>query len=216
VEEGVVDVGPELFDNEREGVNADVGGPLGAEGADGALAGGIVGGGDAAGGARADDFADVEGFVAGVVTGDDGAAESVAGALPEAAAAEGVIAVVLVGDGGNDSFDQEILDGLICGGMPEVATEGGAAGTELGIRVGSEAIAGEGERDEDGGVVEGVFEGGGELLFDGLGRKLDVSTDGAEVGEDEENARGLLGRRRLGGLSLGLRCVEVGWGRGLS
>ena len=118
--------------------------PLGAEGSDGALAGGVVGGGDAAGGARADDFADVEGFVAGIVTGDDDAGESVAGALPEAAAAEGVIAIVLVGDGRNDAFDEEILDGLIGSGMPEVAAEGDTAGSKLGIGISAEAVAGEG------------------------------------------------------------------------
>ena len=74
-------------------------------------------------------------FLAGIVTGDDDAGDSVAGALPEAAAAEGVIAIVLVGDGRNDAFDQEILDGLIGSGMPEVATEGDAARAELGIGI---------------------------------------------------------------------------------
>ena len=215
VEEGVIDVGPEFFDDEGDAVDANVDAPVADDGGGVALAAGVVEGGDAGGGASAYDFAGVEDFVAGIVTGDDDAADGVAGALPEAAAAEGVIAVVLAGDGGDDGFDHEVLDGLIGSGMPEVASVAEAAGTELGICVACEVIAGEGRGDEDGGVVKRVFEGGLEFFFDGLGRQLDVGTDGAEVGEDAEDARGLFGRRRLGGLRLGLRCVDVSGRRGL-
>ena len=144
VEEGVVDVGPEFFDDEGERVDADVRAPLGAEVSDRALAAGVVSGGDRAGCARAEDFADVEGFIAGIVPGDDDAGDGIPGALPEAAAAEGVIAIVLVGNSRDDAFDEEVLDGLIGSGMPEVATVGDAAGTEFGIVIFCEAVAGEG------------------------------------------------------------------------
>jgi len=86
--------------------------------------------------------------------------------------------------------------------------------TQLGIGVRGYVVAGDGERDEDGGVVEGIFKGCGELLLDGLGGELYVGTDGTKVGEDAEDALGLLGRR-LCGLGLSLRCVDVGWGCGL-
>ena len=48
--------------------------------------------GDASCGTGTNDFADVKGVVTCVAPGDDGAAEGVAGAFPEASAAEGVIA----------------------------------------------------------------------------------------------------------------------------
>ena len=215
VEEGVVDVGPELLDDEGEGVDADVEAPLVGGVAEGALADGVVEAGKAGGGSGADDFAGVEDFVAGVGTGDDGAGESVAGALEEAAAAEGVVAVVLVGEGGADAFDEEVFAGLVDGCVPEVATVGDAAGTELGVGVAFEVVAGNGQGDEEGGVVEGVFAGGDELLLCRLRRQLDVGTDGAEVGQDAEDARGLPGRRRLVGLRLGLRSVDRGGRCGL-
>jgi len=214
VEEGVIDVGPEFFHDEGNAVDADVDAPVTDDGGGVTLAAGVVEGRDACGGACAYNFAGVEDIVAGIIARDDDAADGVAGALPEAAATEGVIAVVLVGDGRHDPFHQDVLDGLIGGGMPEVASVAEASSAELGVGVAREVVAGEGRRNEDGGVVEGIFEGCGELLLDGLGRELDVGTDGAEVGEDAEDTLGLLGWR-LVGWRLGLRCIDVGWGRGL-
>ena len=75
MEEVVVDVGPELFDDEGGGINADVEAPLAAGAAEGAFARGVIEGGDPGSCAGADDFADVEGVVPVVVAGDDGAAE---------------------------------------------------------------------------------------------------------------------------------------------
>ena len=81
MEQVVVDVGPELFDDEGGGIDADVEAPLAAGIAEGALGGGVVKIGETGGGPGSDDFADVEDFLAGVGTGDDGAAEGVAAAL---------------------------------------------------------------------------------------------------------------------------------------
>ncbi len=204
VEEGVVHVGPELFDDEGEGVDADVEAPLVGGVAEGAFADRVVEAGEAGGGSGAEDLAGVEDFVAGVGTGDDDAGESVAGALEEAAVAEGVVAVILMGEGGDDGFDEEVFAGLVDGRVPEVAAVGDAAGAELGVGVALEVVAGDGQGDEDGGVVEGVFGGGDVFLLDGLGRQLDVGADGAEVGKDAEDAMGLRGCL-VGGGSLGLR-----------
>ena len=135
MEEGVVDVRPELFDYEGDGVDADVETPLVGGVAEGALADWVVEAGEAGGGAGADYFAGVEDLVAGVGAGDDDAAEGVAGALEEAAVAEGVVAVVLVGDGGDDGFDEEVFAGLVDDGVPEIAAVGYATGAELGVRV---------------------------------------------------------------------------------
>jgi len=202
VEEGVVDVRPKLFDDEGEGVDADIQAPLIAGVAKGAFAGGVVEAGEPGRGSGADDFAGVEDFLAGVRAGDDDAGESVAGALEEAAVAEGVVAIVLMGDGRDDGFDEEVFAGLVDDGVPEVTAVGDAAVTELGIRVAFEVVAGDGEGDKDGGVIKRIFKGSGELLLDGLGREFDVGTDGAEVGEDAEDAGGLL-VGGLGGLILG-------------
>jgi hypothetical protein len=214
VEEGVVDVGPEFLDDEGYGVDADVEAPLVGGVAEGALADGVVNAGEAGGGSCADDFARVEDFLAGVGTGDDDAGESVAGALEEAAVAEGVIAVVLVGDGGDDGFDEEVFAGLVDGCVPEVAAVGDAASTELGVRVGFEVVAGEGQGNEEGGVVEGVFAGGDELVFHRLGWEFNIGADGTEVGKDAEDAMGLRRGLLIGGrLRLRLQGVDGG-GRG--
>ena len=210
----MVDVGPELFDDKGESVDTDIEAPLVAGVAEGALATWVVEGGEAGGGAGADDFAGVEDFLAGVGAGDDGACESVADALDEATVAEGVVAIVFVGDGGDDGFDEEVFAGLIDDSVPEVAPIGYAAGAELGVRIALEIVACDGEGDEEGGVVEGIFKGGGELLFWRLRRELDVGADGAEVWKDAEDAGGLLGGG-LVGLRLGKRRVDSGGGRGL-
>ena len=188
MEEGVIDVGPEFLDDERESVDAHAGAPVVGCVAEGSLTRRVVERGDAGRCASAYDFAGVEDFFARVGTGDDDTAESIAGALEEAAAAEGVVAVVLVRDGGDDGFDHEVFDGLIGSGVPEVASVAEATSTELGVCVASEIVASEGDGNEERGVVEGVFSGGGELLLDGLGRQLDIGTDGTEVGEDAEDA----------------------------
>ena len=207
MEEGVVDIGPELLDHEGECVDADVEAPLVGGVAKGAFAGWVVGRGDSRGSAGADDLAGIEDFTAGVGAGDDDAAKSVAGSLDEASATEGIVAVVLVGEGGNDGFDKEVFGGLVDDGVPEIATVSNSPAAEFGIRIALHVVASDGERYEDGGVIEGVFKGGGELLLGGLGRQLDIGTDGAEVGEYTEDARGLRGRGLVG---LRLRQRRIG------
>ncbi len=144
VEEVMVDIGPELFDDEGGGIDTDVEAPLASGVTEGALGGGIVQIGDAGGGSGAEDFADVEDFFAGVGTCDDGATEGIAAALEEAAVAEGVVAVVLVGDGGDDGFDEEVFAGLVYDRVPEIAAVGDASAAEFGICVLVEAPASKG------------------------------------------------------------------------
>ena len=130
--------------------------------------------------------------VSSIVSGDDGAAESVAGALEKAAVAQGVVAVILMRDDRDDGFDHVVLDRLIDKVVPVVAGIAGSALVELRSCVGCLAIGCEDGRHKEGGVVEGVLGGGEELFLGRLWRKLRVGADGAEVWNDAEDAFGLL------------------------
>ncbi len=198
-------IGCKFFNNEGDGIDSHVETPLLGGVSETAFAGGVVKGGDAGGAAGAEDFAGIEDGTAVVRAGDEGARESVAGALGEGAAGEGVEAGIFVGKGGNDGFDEEVFLGLVGGGVPEIAGIAEATAAELGVGVGAEGVAGEGGGDEDGGVVERVLEGGGEFGLDGHRWKFFVGADGAEVGDDPEDAfaAGGTGGPGLCGLGVG-------------
>ncbi len=121
-------------------------------------------------GTDADDFADVESLMTRVVAGDDGSAKRVAGAFPEASAAEGVVARVLVRDHGHEEFDEVILAGLVEVGMPEVSPLAGGTLVEFGGGVGGLGVTCNDGGDEDRRVVEAVVRCCDEFLVDGLGR----------------------------------------------
>jgi len=53
-------------------------------------------------------------------------------------------------------------------------------------------VAGDDGRDEDRGVIERILSAIDELFFDGLWGQLCIGADGAEVGDDAEDALGLL------------------------
>ncbi len=154
VKEAMVDVGPELLEDEGSGVDADVEAPLSTDVAEGALPGGVVEAGDSGGGTGSNDFADVEDFLAGVRASDERSSESVGGAFEEAAVAEGVEAVVLVSDGRDDEFDHVVFDGLVGGGVPEVAGIAEASSSELRRGVAGETDGCDGGGNHDGRVVE--------------------------------------------------------------
>src|ERR1700686_2166303 len=181
MEEGFVDVGPEFLEDEGARVAADVDSPLFGGVGKGALGGRIVEIRDASGSAGTDDFTRIEGFVSGIVSGDDGAGESVLGALEKAALAQGVVAVILMRDDRDDGFDHVILDRLIDKAVPVVAGIAGSALVELRSLVGGLGIACEEGGDKEGGVVEGVLGGGEELFLGRLRRKLSWGADGAKV-----------------------------------
>jgi len=160
--------------------------------------------------------------VACIVASDDSAAERVASALPEAAGAEGIVSGVFVGKGGPDELHEVVFVGLIDECVPVVAAVSGCSLMKLGRVVGGLIVASDGGWEKDRGVVEAVLGCGEKFLFDGLGRKVDVCADSAEVGKDAEDAFGLLAlalcgfyggvvRALLGLLCLGsIRIIRVG------
>ena len=192
VEEGMVEFGPELLEEEGDGVDADVGCPLLAGVGQGSLWGGVVKVGDACAHGRADDFARVEGGLARVGAGDEDAREGVASTFGKAAGTEGVVTGVFVGDGGNDELDHVVFDGLIDIGVPVVASESGEALVKLGCGVAGLRLCGDDAGKDEGGVVEAILRGGDELVFDGLGREDGACADGSKVGDDAKDALGLL------------------------
>lgn len=193
MEEALIDVGPEFLDAEGQGIDGDVEPPLGAGVGEAALGRGVISVGEASGQAGAEDFGEVEGGISSIGTGDDDAAESITGAFEEASVAEGVEAGVLMRGGWDDELNKEIFLGLIGGSVPEIASVADAAGAELGRGVAQVADVGDGDGHGERGVVEGILAGGDELFLDGLRRQMVSGGDGAKVGNDAEDAAGLLG-----------------------
>src|SRR5271170_7149062 len=81
MKEGMIDIWPELFEHEGGSIDTDVEAPFLRGVAEGSLACRIVQVRDAGGCASAHDFADIEGCSAGIGPRNDGAAESITGAL---------------------------------------------------------------------------------------------------------------------------------------
>src|ERR1700735_1584240 len=86
---------------------------------------------------------------------------------------------------------------------------------ELGVGVAAHGDPRLNADDDEGGVVEAVFSGQGELLFCGLGRQLYVGRDGAEDGHDAKDALGLLVSVGTDGVGV-CGCLLGGGGRGWS
>ena len=184
VEDGVIDLGPELSDEVGGCVDAYVQAPLAAGVGECALGAWVVGVGEGGGHAGAEDFADVEGFVAAVGAGDYGAAQGVFGFVPVAAITQGVEAGVFVSGDGDEELHEIVFAGLVEGGVPEVASVADTAVMELGGLGGGVIVDGNDGGQDDGAVVEAVSGGVHELFADGLGRELVGGADGAEVGND--------------------------------
>jgi len=155
---------------EGGGVDSDVQTPSACGVIEGSLSRWIVEVRDAGGGARADNFADVEGVMACVVAGDDGAAERVTCAFPKTSVAERVVASVLVCDHGHDKLDEVILTGLVEIGVPEVSSVSSGALVKFGGGIGGLRVARNDGWQEDRGIVEAVMRSCDELLFDSLRR----------------------------------------------
>jgi hypothetical protein len=77
--------------------------------------------------------------------------------------------------------------------MPVVASVSGCAVAEGRFGLVDVGDAGEDADFNEAGIVEGVVEDQLELLLWGHGRQLGIGGDGTEVGDDEEDALGLLG-----------------------
>src|SRR5215469_7446755 len=127
-----------------------------------------------------------------VGSSDNDAAEGVAGALEEASLAEGVVAGIFAHYGGNNELDRVVLYGLVYEAMPVVAAISCTPVPKFGSLIGCHLQPCERANEDHGRVVEAVLAGGDELLPDGLGREMGVCAHCAEVGDDEEDAFGLL------------------------
>src|SRR5580658_10688559 len=100
-----VDVGPELSEHKDACIDANVEAPLASGVSQAPRCRGVIEIGDSRGCARAHHLTDVESFLSGICSGDDCAAQSVAGALHESSVAERVVARVFAGDGGKNKLD---------------------------------------------------------------------------------------------------------------
>ena len=192
VEELAVDVGPELMNEEGSGIDTDIRAPSACGIAKGALGLWVVEVRDPGGSARANDFADVQGIVAGVVASNHDATHRVGCALQEASASKRVVACVFVGDGGHDELDHVVLNGLVDEGMPEVAAVPSCSLVKLRRGIRGLVNASDRGRQEDGRVVEAVVRRSDELVLYGLRGEMHIGADCSKVGEDAEDALGLL------------------------
>ena len=93
---------------------------------------------------------------------------------------------------GNEEFDHIVFGGLVNGQVPEVAAVTCAAGSEPGCGVAKVVVARNRNRNGEGGVIKEVLSRRGEFFFDRLGWKMLFGADGTEVGNDAEDAFGLL------------------------
>src|SRR5437868_10540327 len=121
----LVDVRPELTEDECDGIDAHVRGPSVNRVLRCAFARRIIEVRDTCGGSGSHDLAEIECLVARIVAGDDRTTERMASALEESSAgrAEGVEARVLVSGGRDDELDPVVFVSLVGHGMPEVSVE---------------------------------------------------------------------------------------------
>ena len=189
------EVGPEFFGDVAEHVEHDVGAPDVEGVAEGALALGMVGVGDAGGNGVADDFGIIELEGAVIGASDKDAGGGVQQATTDSALAELEIARVLVQDGGEDRGGHERADA-------GVGVESGEAlvVTREALAVGGVAVASLAEHGDsaDEGHGDGIGHGfGGELEFGGGGKRpeLFLGFDRGVVGEHAEEA--MVGEGRL-------------------
>ena len=103
-----------------------------------------------------------------------------------------VLARVLVKNSGEDEFDLVILVDLIGEGVPIITTVPNHSLMELGGRALGLIDTGQNCDKDKVGVVKGVLGAFFEFLLERLGGKFGVCRDGPEIGNDAEDALGLL------------------------
>jgi len=107
-EEVFADIRPELFEDVGSGGDNGLCGEIFGGFAEAAFGGGVVEVRERGFRGIAANLGNVELVGAAVVLADEGAAEGVAGALKEAVLAEGVVARILVGESGENSFGEAL------------------------------------------------------------------------------------------------------------
>ena len=118
-------VGPELTEGVGGAVAEEGVSVLGAEIGPVAIGLGVVGGGEGLGSGAAEEFGVVELVMAVVVAGDGDLEKGVTKALPFAALAHGVVALVLMEDGGDGPDDEVVTGGFIKESAPSVSPKTG-------------------------------------------------------------------------------------------
>ena len=187
------DVGVELADGREANIAHGGVGKLGGEDGEAGGVGWVIKAGNVLGEDFAAETGKVEGLVAAVGAGDDLAAHDVADAGDDAVAiAEGVEAVVLVEERGEEPGAEVSAVGFIDEAAPEIGPERGGTVVEGGV--GIDAVGGDaGEAEEDeGGVVEGLFGGDFEVVVPAGRVDLGAGRDGTEVGHEAKDSLGLL------------------------
>src|SRR5260370_17997095 len=106
-EDVFADIRPELFEDVGSGGDNGLCGEIFSGFADAAFGGGVVEVREGCFRGVAADLGDVELVGAAVVLGDEGAAEGIAGAPEESVLAESVVARILVGESGENSFGEQ-------------------------------------------------------------------------------------------------------------
>jgi len=210
VEDVFVGGGPPLLPPKVEAVDEVAGKPLLTDLGPRLILLGVVEGGEARCGTGADDLGEVEGGIAVVSARDQDAADGVERTLTEAAVAEGIEAVVLVEEYGSGAADHEVLVRSVGKGVPVVSGVAFDALVELGVGVTIHCEAGLNRGYEERRVVEAVLGCEGQFFFWRLGRQFYVSGDRAEVGDDAEDALGLLAAFGVGSVGV-VRLGRLGW-----
>jgi len=121
-------------------------------------------------------------------------------ALKEISASFGVIALVLMKNGGQGEDDEVVSIGFVEEAAPIISAEAWHALPELRMRIRSLSNHGSQANEDEGGIVEGVFGGDDEGLLGSGRRSNGAGTDGAEIRHDTEDALGL-GLRGIGSIS---------------
>jgi hypothetical protein len=187
VEEFVVDIGPELFEEGRSPIDGETCHPKTKGLAKGAFLAWIVKGGDACGCPGAEYFGGVEDGTAAVGSSDRDAGDSISEPLAKAATTERVIAGILVQSCGQDELNPKIFVHVVGIGVPVIPSVG--RGALMKLRGGIARLRDPGlyRYKDKRRVVDAIECRCIEFLLDGLRRKMLVGADRAKVWNDVEN-----------------------------
>jgi len=191
VDELAIDVGPELLKDAGNGIDPDIGTPFNADVSKASFTAWIVETRYAGGSTGSHDLAEVESVTPRVGARNRRATQGVGRALEHAAAAQGVVPVVFVGERGDDELHQEIGAGLVDCGVPEIAAISHRSLPKLRRRLSRHGGSGNHRRNEDGRVVKGVVKGCQKLLLHRHRRENFVCAYSVEIRQEAGDALGL-------------------------
>jgi hypothetical protein len=209
MEDGVIDVWPKLFCHVGEAVLNDLAGP--------ALVGlhplilvrGVVGVANPRGGSGADKLGNVEGPVSRVRSGDSQAANRIPGAFEESAFAQRVVTGIFFGQRWHNRSHHIVLNGVVRKCVRIVDSIAGRALAKLWLRLLRHRGSGKNSRVDERGVVKAVLRSKPEFFPKAQRRKMGVGADRTVIGNDPQDALGLLAALVSGvdWIRLGLRRI---------